>query len=348
MSWPRWHVMSPPRRPKLLARRWWQRHRNQPRLRSGLAIIADECIALERLLGEAAQCVREERGPGRLRLFESGRLFYRGFPPLAPNRLAFLYPGLGSHFSGMGRELSAFWPDVLRAQDSRCGYLREQLDPRIWWSGGLSPTPAEHLVAILGNVSVGTLVTDLLSGFGIKPDAAIGYSLGESTALLALKAWNDRDQMLHRLRSSPLFQTELAGPCDAARRVWGMSPAESVDWTAGIIPRSPEDVSAAIAGKSRVYMLIKNTADETVVGGSRKAVYELARALDRPLLELSTASASHCEIASVALAEYRALHDLETVAPAGVNFYSGAWGRSYAVDRQGAADAAGGSRNPND
>ena len=47
--------------------------------------------------------------------------------------------------------------------------------------------------------------------------------------------------MMHRLRSSPLFHTELAGPCDAARRVWGIPADEPVDWVAGIVPRSPED-----------------------------------------------------------------------------------------------------------
>ena len=107
------------------------------------------------------------------------------------------------------------------------------------------------------------------------PDAAIGYSLGESAALVALRAWTDRDEMLRRLRSSPLFQTELAGPCDAARRVWGIPPAEPVDWVAGIVPRSPEAVRAAIAGQEPRLRLIRNTAEETVIGGFRPAVDEV-------------------------------------------------------------------------
>ena len=37
--------------------------------------------------------------------------------------------------------------------------------------------------------------------------------------------------------------------------------------------------------------------------------------------------------------EYRALHDVETRAPEGITFYSGVWGRSYAVDRRSAAEA---------
>ena len=77
---------------------------------------------------------------------------------------------------------------------------------------------------------VGSLVTDVLRGLGVTPDAAIGYSLGESAALVALRAWANRDEMHGRLRSSPLFESELAGPCrcrppglgNPARRAGGL------------------------------------------------------------------------------------------------------------------------------
>ncbi len=63
------------------------------------------------------------------------------------------------------------------------------------------------------------------------------------------------------------------------------------------------------------------------------------KALRCPFIELPTVSTVHCEIGRVVEADYRALHDLETFTPAGIEFYSGVWGRPYAVDRQSAADA---------
>ncbi len=45
----------------------------------------------------------------------------------------------------------------------------------------------------------------------------IGYSLGESSALFATRAWTERDVMHARLDASPLFRNELNGPCDAAQ-----------------------------------------------------------------------------------------------------------------------------------
>ena len=306
-----------------LAKEWWQRHPNDSRLRLGKAVMADSVETLRRTLDLASQ-------ENHAHDSRATRL---------PNRLAFVYPGLGNQFAGMGRALSALWPDVLDAQDSENSHLRDQLDPRVWWDDHVTRTFTDHRTPILGSVSVGALVTDVLLGLGVFPDAAIGYSLGESAALVALRAWTDRDEMLRRLRSSPLFQTELAGPCDAARRLWGIPPNEPVDWVAGIVPRAAEAVQASIAGKSRAYVLIRNAAEETVIGGHRSAIDDVIKALRCPFVELSTVSTVHCEIGRTVETDYHALHDLTTTAPSGIEFYSGAWARPYALDRESAADA---------
>ena len=96
----------------------------------------------------------------------------------------------------------------------------------------------------------------------------IGYSLGESAGLFALRAWTERDEMLQRLVASPLFRTELAGPCDAARRAWGLAEGKPVEWRAGIVACPAETVRVALEGRSRVYLLIVNAPGETVIGGA--------------------------------------------------------------------------------
>ena len=72
----------------------------------------------------------------------------------APNRVALVYPGLGNQFAGMGRALSVLWPDVLDFQDAETGYLKQQLDPDIWWNDELPahvcrssrPNPRQRVV----------------------------------------------------------------------------------------------------------------------------------------------------------------------------------------------------------
>ena len=321
-----------------LARRWWRRHGNQPRLRRGVAIVACGVESLRRLLdraGRRANHPEEDRDA-----HVGGSIHARGTDAARiPKRVALVYPGLGNDFEGMGRELSLLWPEVLRAQDAGSRWLRDQFEPAVWWNGQPSRTFPDHRTPILGQVALGSLVTDILRGLGVVPDAAIGYSMGESAALVALRAWTDRDELHHRLGSSPLFQAELAGPCHAARRAWGIPAAEPVDWVAGIVPRPADEVRTAIAGRGRVYVLIKNSAEETVLGGYRRSVDEVVRALRCPFIELPAVSTVHCPIGRSVEPEYRALHDLETIAPAGITFYSGVWGRPYALDRRSAAEA---------
>ncbi len=172
---------------------------------------------------------------------------------------------------------------------------------------------------IIAQVALGGLTTDLVRMFGVQPDTAIGYSLGESAALFALRAWTDRDVMLRAINASTLFAGDLTGPYDAARRAWKLRPDEPVEWTAGlVVDRTPQDVRAALTGLDRAYLLIVNTPRECVVGGHRTQVTEAARRLGVALLPLPETSAVHCPVAREVAEAYRRLHLLPTTPPPNV------------------------------
>ena len=323
-----------------LARRWWSRCKPDPSLQLGMAVIAGTVCSLRRGLDKVVRMLREGRDIEAAAMSEADvEVIPPRLPLGSPACVAFVYPGLGNVFAGMGRELSALWPEVCRAQDARLEFLRDQFLPDVWWNAGLPARFDDHRVPILGQVAVSSLATEVLSILGVAPAAAIGYSMGESAALVALHAWTDRDALARDLASSPLFATELAGPCYAARRVWQLDAAEPVDWVAGIVSCSPADLEAALVGRARVYVLICNTSDETVIGGQRRAVRELLDALGCSLLELPIVSTVHCEIGRAVESDYRALHDQPTAAPEGLLFYSGVSGRAYHPDRLLAAEA---------
>ncbi len=308
-----------------VARQWWRRYPETTRALSGKGIVADSIPSL------LEQIERAERDG------ETSKA--RASFSYSPGSLAFVYPGLGNQFAGMGRALTTLWPEVVATHDATYAYLRDQFDPDLWWRDQLPAAFSDHCDPILGSVAMGAFMTDVLGSLGVVPSAAIGYSLGESAALVALKAWPDRDGMLQRLRSSPLFSQQLAGPCEAARRAWKLAPDEEVDWVAGIIPRSSEAIRAALGGETRAYVLIRNSARETVVGGHRRAVERLVETVEAPFIPLSTVSTVHCAIGKEVENEYRELHSLETNAPPVIVFYSGAIGRPYSVDRDSAASA---------
>jgi acyl transferase domain-containing protein/3-hydroxymyristoyl/3-hydroxydecanoyl-(acyl carrier protein) dehydratase len=246
-------------------------------------------------------------------------------PRNSAGRVAFVFPGSGNQFAGMGRELALQWPEVLRRQDGENARLASQMHADKFWDGPLTAeTLADHRALICAQVGFGAMLADLAMHFGIRPDAAIGYSLGESTALLALRAWRERDAMLERLSRSSLFATDLAG---------------GPEWATGMVDRSAQAVRAAIGGRKQVYLLISNAPDECVIGGMRGPLEEVVAALGCRWFPLQGISTVHCELAHPVRRAYRELHRFEATPPPGVEFYSCAWGRAYVPDRESAADA---------
>jgi 3-hydroxymyristoyl/3-hydroxydecanoyl-(acyl carrier protein) dehydratase/malonyl CoA-acyl carrier protein transacylase len=240
----------------------------------------------------------------------------------------------------MGAELSARWPEVYRRQDAENRYLREQLKPELFWNGApQADLDADARSVIFGQVATGCATSDLIRSFGVRPQAVIGYSLGESAGLLALHAWQARDEMLARMQNSTLFTDDLAGECRAVRTAWKLPAGEPVTWSIGVVEAPAHRVRAALCATERVYLLIVNTPDECVIGGDAERVGQLVASLGCRFFPLSGVTTVHCEVAREVAEPYRALHLFPTTPPPGVAFYSGAWRRAYTPDRELAADA---------
>ncbi len=319
-----------------VAARWWRAHRGDPARKLAAAIVADGPDSLRDGIATARRRASGEEHP---RIRPGDRVAFSPRPLGPGSGLAFVFPGMGNHFAGMGRELSARWPEVLRGQDAANLLLRSQMASGTYWNVDPPAESDDHRAAIFGQVSLGTFVADLLRSCGVAPDSAIGYSLGETTALFSLEAWTGRDEMFRRFDASPLFRSDLAGRCDAARVAWGLEDDEPVEWVAGILQRPAEKIRAALGGIDRAYLLIVNTDRQCVVGGQRGAVRRLVEATGGRFHPLPLVSTVHCEVVRAVEASYHDLHLLSTEPPPGVRFYSAAKGRSYPVDRASAAES---------
>ena len=273
----------------------------------------------------------DPRPAGRDRVFFSPK-------PLGPKaKLALVFPGSGSQFDGMGRDLSPQWPEVLRRQQRENELLRGQFAPEAFWDGQADDAPARDLM--FGQVTVGALVSDIAVSLGVRGDAMLGLSLGESAGLFGVRAWQSRDEMFRRMRKSTLFNSDLAPPYDAARACWKLPAGKPVDWASGVIAATADDVVAALRPGLRAYLLIVNTPTECVIGGQRGDVEKLAGAIGKPYFPLSGVTLAHCDAGWPVEVPYRELHTLPVTPPKGVTIYSGAWGRSYSVTEKAAADS---------
>ena len=301
-----------------------------------LAFIAQDRAQLARLLDAAENAVRDIKA-AILDHRDRDRLFYTPPSERVSGKVAFVFPGAGNHFADMGRELGLLFPEVLRAQDCENERLASQMFAAQFWNATAPVT--DQRASICGQVALGAFVSDIAVSLGLKPDAALGYSLGESTSLFALRAWTGRDEMLARVTASTLFTKDLTGEPAALRRAWKTPAKQSVAWLAGLVDRPAEEVRAAMAGLARTYILIINTPSECVIGGDVKQVRSLVAKLGCHFFALEGVSTVHCDLLKPVLAPYRELHRFPTTPPAGVTFYSGGWGRSYVPDRESAADA---------
>ncbi len=287
-----------------------------------VAIIADSQTQLKQRIDQVIASLQDNPGAPM-----TGPDVYYAPQPLR-GEVAFVYPGSGSQFVGMGREHAAVWPQVLERQHQENEYLSRQfVDGRLWEQSIDDPGRV-----IFAQVVLGSMMTDLMAGFGVRPGAVIGYSLGETAALFSTRAWTQRDEMLRRVEQSSLFKTDLCGACDAAKTLWG---AHEVDWTIGVIDRPAQ----AVPDRDRAYLLIVNTPGQCVIGGDRAHVMLLVNELGCTFHELHGVTTMHCEVATVVEQAYRDLHLFDTMPAEGVRYYSGIFGGAYELTRDSAADS---------
>ena len=289
------------------------------------------------------------------------RIFFSRDPLGKTGRLAYVFPGSGNAFLGMGRELLSAFPEILLLQDYQNERLKDQYRPElIWYGKSTTELLDDHKAMIFGQVAIGTAVCGLLALFGFVPSASLGYSLGESAALFGLRAWKDRDEMLGRMEAATLFGSDLVYPFNAARRAWNIPEGTDVPWVSGVVDRSANDVRAAIVASntneatvdsvrsSRVYLLIINTPNQCVIGGDRSQVERLVKNLSATFVSFAAPSTVHCEVLRQVEPAYHALHVMRTTAPAfadangdsrPIDFYSTAWGSPYELTQESAAEA---------
>ncbi len=281
----------------------------------------------------------DPRRPCALRPAFRDRIFYAPVPLGRTGRVAFVFPGSGNDYPGMGRDLAVHWPEVLRRQDAENDYLRSQYLPDVFWDER-ARAPLSVRQRIFGQVTLGSLVCDVVRRFGVRADAVIGYSLGESAALFALRAWTDRDAMLRAMNASPLFvqrprRSLRCGPpgmaIAARRRRW-------TGWRASWIAGRERCATPARACGGPICSSSTRRANASSAASALRS-QALVERLGCHFLPLPETSTVHCPVVREVAEAYRDLHRLPTAPPPGVRFYSTALARSFELNPDSAAEA---------
>ncbi|AUX20363.1 beta-ketoacyl synthase [Sorangium cellulosum] len=219
----------------------------------------------------------------------------------APGQVAFLFPGQGSQYPGMGADVVMAFDPAREAWDGAAGVaiadvpLHEVVFPRPVFSDEDRRAQEERLretrwaQPAIGATSLAHLA--LLSALGVRADALAGHSFGEITALHAAGALSAADLLRVARRRGELM---------------GAASASSARGAMIAVPRSIDEVRAL--GLGEVVVANHNGPKQVVLSGAVEAI-EAAEARLRGLgiqaRRLDVSAAFHSPLVSEASAPFR-------------------------------------------
>ncbi len=253
-------------------------------------------------------------------------------------KLGFIFPGQGSQYTGMGKDLVSMFPEALEAL-KRSADIFSDIFPKENRSGEFTPLqdyifplpshlqPAavseENLRSTdiaqpaIGAVSLAMI--KVLQRFGITPHITCGHSFGELSALYAA-GWMDEDSFI-RLSS-------------ARGRYMAAAGSKEGDPGSMLAIQAPlKDIEALIKTENLdVILANKNSRTQGVLSGSTREILrakELCKQKKFRAVKLAVAAAFHSRLVNNAAIPFNKEVSLNKICSASIDVLSNTTGRMY-------------------
>lgn len=253
--------------------------------------------------------------------------------------VAFVYPGVGAAYVGLGQDLFHLFPQAFNATDHMARNIGNMLkdkviNPRSQTKLSFKENKAldlelrRSLVTIsecgVGYAYVFSKIFQQI--FALKADFAMGYSMGEVSMYTAMDCWQDPGALSARLAASPTFNYGLSGEMRTLRKHWGVAAVGQDNgeklWETYSLKGTVEDVTAACNEEEKVYLTIVNTPDSVVIGGDPQACERVIERLGVRGMAMEIPSAIHSEPAFKEYENMEKLYTLETAEKVETKLYS--------------------------
>lgn len=252
------------------------------------------------------------------------------------DKIAFLFPGQGSQYTGMGRELISMFPEALECIESAQEQF-EQINPE---KGGLKdyifPPPIymqdekiseERLrstdIAQPAIGAVSLAMAKILARFGITPDAVCGHSFGELTALCTAD-WIDDASFFNLASARGKFMADAAGGRDK-------DPGSMF-----AVKASLEEVGQIVKSENLDLIIANiNSPNQVVLSGKTDEIKRAAKIFKSKKLrgvQLTVAAAFHSRLVENAVAPFKesvSSIDIKGWEKSKISVFSNTTGKAY-------------------
>ncbi len=255
--------------------------------------------------------------------------------------IAYVYPAAVNSYIGIGRNFFHLFPRVHDDSMVKSIYKRAADVERLVFPRSLNKLSIRQLETLEKRLLDDSLAmfeaemfftriitTIIRDDFQVKPKYVFGYSLGETSMMVAQGVWSNFYQGSNSFNSSALFGDRLSGPKNAVREYWGLPKTSTASeqnlWVNYVLMASPSQVIACLQNEQQVYLTQINTPEEVLIAGEPTACQRVIKALGCNAFPAPFDHVIHCEAMRSEYEELVKLNTLPSQTIPGVVFYSAA------------------------
>ncbi|MEH1942293.1 MAG: PfaB family protein [Nostoc sp.] len=265
--------------------------------------------------------------------------------------VAYVYPAAVNSYIGIGRTVFRLFPKVFEDLKSNNLYNRAADVEKLVYPRSLPKLTTRQLETLEkqllddslamfeSEIAFARYMTAIFrDDFKVKPQSVFGYSLGETSMMVAQGVWSDFEGGSNTLNSSPLFGDKLSGPKNAVREYWGLTDSPNNNfWNTYVLMATPSQVRECLKHENHVYLTQINTPEEVLIAGDDAACKRVIATLGCNSFPAPFDHVIHCEAMRSQFEEIKKVNSLPSQNFPGIVFYSAADYQPVALERDAIA-----------